>query len=275
MTTKLFVLFYASAMAVAIAGEAPSVSGSVKDPQGRPVAGAAVSLFSRSSSTAAATTSNSQGAYRFEEVAPGDYLLRAEAPGFAVFLEERLHVDAPLTRDISLALAGVREQVVVTASGTSQSADEVSKSVTVIDRSEVEQRDVFALSDAVDLAPAVRVQTLGRTGAGGVDSHSRDARYRHRGGGGRHAAARCGGSAWRRHRVDRRSVVRQSQPRRGVERRGIVALWHQRDRRRGEYRHRRRRRADARQRARRGRIARHHARAGASGRRRVERPPAI
>ena len=151
-------------MAVAIAGEAPSVSGSVRDPQGRPVVSAAVSLFSRSSSTVAATTSNSQGAYRFEEVAPGDYILRAEAPGFAVFLEERLHIGAPLTRDISLALAGVREQVVVTASGTSQSADEVSKSVTVIDRSELEQRDVFPLANAVDLAPAVRVQTLGGPG---------------------------------------------------------------------------------------------------------------
>ena len=164
MTTKLLVLFYASAMAVAIAGEAPSVSGSVKDPQGRPVAGAAVSLYSRSSSTVAATTSNLQGGYRFEEVAPGDYLLRVEAPGFAVFLEERVHIDASLTRDISLALAGVREQVVVTASGTSQPADEVSKSVTVIDRAELEQRDVFPLANAVDLAPGVRVQTLGGPG---------------------------------------------------------------------------------------------------------------
>jgi vitamin B12 transporter len=164
MTTKLLVLFYASALAVAIAGESPSVSGSVKDPQGRPVAGAVVRLSARTSSTSVATTSNSQGAYRFEEVASGDYLLRAEAPGFAAFLEERLHVDAPLTRDISLALAGVREQVVVTASGTSQSADEVSKSVTVIDRYEIEQRDAFPLTDAVDLAPAVRVQTLGGPG---------------------------------------------------------------------------------------------------------------
>src|SRR5579872_797498 len=164
MTTKLFLLLYAAALAVAIAGETPSVSGSVKDPQGRPVAGAAVSLFSRSSTMVAATTSNTQGAYRFEEVAPGDYLLRAESPGFTVFFEERLHVDAPLTRDISLALAGVREQVVVTASGTSQSADEVSKSVTVIDGAEMEQRDVFPLTDAVELAPAVRVQTLGGPG---------------------------------------------------------------------------------------------------------------
>jgi len=164
MTTKLFVLFYASALAVAIAGEAPSVSGSVKDPQGRPVAGAAVSLFSRTSSLAVNTRSDPQGGYRFEGVAPGDYLLRAEAPGFAAFLEERLRVDADLTRDIALELAGVREQVVVTASGTSQAPDEVSKSVTVIDRAEAEQRNAFALSDVVTLATGVRVQQLGGPG---------------------------------------------------------------------------------------------------------------
>src|SRR6202043_2014029 len=101
-----------SAMAAAIAGEAPSVSGSVKDPQGRPVAGAAVSLFSRTSSVSVATTSGTEGAYRFEGVAAGDYLLRAEAPGFAVFLEDHLRVDAAVARDIALELAGVREQVV-------------------------------------------------------------------------------------------------------------------------------------------------------------------
>ncbi len=164
MTTKLLVLFYASAMAVAIAGEAPSVSGSVKDPQGRPVVSAAVSLFSRTSSAMWTTTSDTRGAYRFEGVAAGDYLLRAEASGFAVFLDDRLAVGAPVTRDIALQLAGVREQVVVTAAGTSQSADEVSKSVTVVDRAEAVERDVAALTDAVDLAPAVRVQTLGGPG---------------------------------------------------------------------------------------------------------------
>jgi len=125
---------------------------------------AAVSLFSRTSSVSVATTSDTQGAYRFEGVAAGDYLLRAEAPGFAVFLADHLRVEASVARDIALEVAGVREQVVVTAAGTSQSADEVSKSVTVIDRTEAEERDVFALSSVVDLAPAVRVQTLGGPG---------------------------------------------------------------------------------------------------------------
>ena len=113
MTTKLLVLFYAPAMviamAAAIAGEAPSVSGSVKDPQGRPVVSAAVSLFSRTSSAMLTTTSDTRGAYRFEGVAAGDYLLRAEAPGFAVFLEDRLRVETVFVRDIALTVAGVRE----------------------------------------------------------------------------------------------------------------------------------------------------------------------
>jgi vitamin B12 transporter len=151
-------------MAVAIAGEAPSVSGSVKDPQGRPVVGAAVRLSSRVSSASIATTSDTQGTYRFEGVAAGEYLLRAEAAGFAVFLGNRLFVNGPVTRDIALEVAGVRDQVVVTAAGTSQSAEEVSKSVTVVERTDAEQRDVFSLSNVVDLAPAVRVQTLGGPG---------------------------------------------------------------------------------------------------------------
>src|SRR5438105_4955988 len=102
MKTKLFVLFLASAMAEAIAGEALPVSGSVKDPQGRFVPGAVVSLYSRAGNAAVVTTADARGAYRFESVAAGDYLLRADAPGFAGYLADNLHISAPLTHDIAL-----------------------------------------------------------------------------------------------------------------------------------------------------------------------------
>jgi vitamin B12 transporter len=171
MKTKLslFVLLFAWAsftltMTRAMAGEALPVSGSVNDPQGRAVPGAAVTLFSRTSNAAAKTTTDAAGTYRFDAVAAGDYLLRAEAPGFAPYLRENLHVTAAVTADVALELAGVREQVVVTASGTSQGPEEVSKAITVIDAAEAQQRDVFALSAAVDLAPGVRVQQLGGPG---------------------------------------------------------------------------------------------------------------
>src|ERR1035438_6765371 len=146
MKTKLFLLLF-FAMAVAIAGEALPVSGSVRDPQGRAVPGATVALYSRTSNAVLKTTTDSGGAYRFEGVAAGDYLLRAEAPGFAARLLENFHVAAPMTEDIALQLAGVREQVVVTAAGTPQGPEEVLKTVTVIDAAEAQQRDVFALTE--------------------------------------------------------------------------------------------------------------------------------
>jgi iron complex outermembrane receptor protein len=143
-----------------------SLTGVVQDPQFQGVPGANVTLFSRSGGATAATTSDAAGAYRFDGLPPGDYLLRTEAPGFAVFLADdvRLAGNGAQSRDITLQLAGVREQVVVTASGTSQALEEVSKAVTVIDRADAEQRDAFTISDVVSLAPGVRVQPLGGPG---------------------------------------------------------------------------------------------------------------
>ena len=103
MTTRLFVLFLVLAAANTIAAEAPSVSGTVRDPQDRPVPGAVVTLHSRASRSIATTTSDTQGAYRFPGVLAGGYFLRAEAPGFAAFLFEDLRVDAPVIREIGRA----------------------------------------------------------------------------------------------------------------------------------------------------------------------------
>ncbi|MSV36277.1 MAG: TonB-dependent receptor [Bryobacterales bacterium] len=165
MATRLFVLFLALTSAQAIAAEAPSVSGTVKDPQDRRVPGAVVTLHSRSSRTVGTATSDSQGVYRLSVLAAGDYLLRVESPGFAAYLIDNLRVDASLTRDISLQLAGLHEQIVVTAAGTPQAPDEISKTVTAIDRADVERRDAFSLARVVELAPGVRTQSFGGPGA--------------------------------------------------------------------------------------------------------------
>jgi len=139
----------------------------VKDPQGQPVPGTTLTLFSRTGAAGDATTSDSSGAYRFAGLPEGDYLLRAAAPGFALFLAEDIHLSAGAveTREVALQVAGVREQVVVTASGTPQLPEHVSKATTVIDQADADARDASALSDVVALAPGVRVQQLGGPGA--------------------------------------------------------------------------------------------------------------
>jgi iron complex outermembrane receptor protein len=165
MTIRIALLIFVLTAAHAESGA--TLAGTVKDPQGRAVPGAALTLVSRTGSTGSATTSDTAGAYRFKGLPEGDYLVRVEVSGFAPFLAEDIHLpaDAAETRDVVLKLAGVREQVVVTASSTPQAPEEVSKAVTVIDQTDAEARDNATLADVVDLAPSVRVQQLGGPGA--------------------------------------------------------------------------------------------------------------
>jgi vitamin B12 transporter len=162
INSKLWYLILALCSAVSAA----SLAGTVKDPQQRPVSGATVTLFSSTGAAGSETTSDTSGAYRFDGLPAGSYLLRAEAPGFALFVADDIHLnEAIATRDVALELAGVREQVVVTASGTPQTSDQVSKAITTIDQADADSRDANSLADVVALAPSVRVQQLGGPGA--------------------------------------------------------------------------------------------------------------
>jgi vitamin B12 transporter len=161
------ILILAISGAVVSAQSGASITGTVKDPQGQPIPGATLTLFSRTGAAGSATTSDSAGGYRFDGLPEGDYLLRAAAPGFALFLAEDIHLSAGAveTRQVALQVAGVREQVVVTASGTPQLPEHVSKATTVIDQTDADSRDASALSDVVALTPGVRVQQLGGPGS--------------------------------------------------------------------------------------------------------------
>jgi len=143
-----------------------SLTGVVKDPQGQAVPGATLTLLSLTGAAGNSTTSNGSGAYRFEGLPAGDYLLRATASGFALFLAADVHLGASAfeTRDVALELAGVHEQLVVTASSTPQLPEHVSKATTVIDQAAADARDAATLSDVVALAPGVRTQQLGGPG---------------------------------------------------------------------------------------------------------------
>src|ERR1700686_5068221 len=169
MRTGWLFLLLALSTEYSVLSAAPGASllGVVRDPQGRAVAGANLALYSRSASTGINTTSDSSGSYHFDGLAPGDYILRADAAGFATFFDENLQLtpDSPKSMDIALQLAGIHEEVVVTASSTPQVPEEVSKSMTVIDHTEIDDRDKATLADAVDLAPSLRVQQLGGPGA--------------------------------------------------------------------------------------------------------------
>src|ERR687889_2192088 len=65
-------------------GQGASISGRVTDPQGAAVEGATVTLYARGRTQLRLSTSTDDaGAYRFERLAPGEYIVEAGAAGFA------------------------------------------------------------------------------------------------------------------------------------------------------------------------------------------------
>jgi iron complex outermembrane receptor protein len=149
---------------------ASSLSGRVTDPRGAGLPFASVTLYARDRSAAArvATTTDAEGAYRFERLAPGEYVLEAGAEGFTRARARVVRVargSAQPSIDIALEVAGVSEEVVVTASDAPQTADEVSKAVDVVGRAEVEARGEFAIAEALRTVPGLRVQQLGGPGS--------------------------------------------------------------------------------------------------------------
>lgn len=144
-----------------------SVTGRVTDRQGAGVPGATVTLYARERpAESIQTVTDGTGAYRFERLAPGEYLVAAEASGFARSAAQHVRVESGggPTLDISLEVAGVREEVVVTASGTPQAVDEVSKAITVLDQREIDERDEFSIPEALRTVPGLRVRQLGGPG---------------------------------------------------------------------------------------------------------------
>ena len=144
-----------------------TITGHVKDPQGAHLPGATVTLHGRERTFSLTTTTDSTGTYRFDRLAPGEYLVEAEAEGFASASANQVSVERgqQATLDIPLELSGVRSTVVVTASDTPQSVDEVSKAVTVVDRQEIDERDESAIAESLRTVPGLRVQQLGGPGS--------------------------------------------------------------------------------------------------------------
>jgi iron complex outermembrane receptor protein len=112
-----------------------TLSGRVTDARGAAITGATVTLRERARTQARLSTqTDAAGAYRFERLAPGEYIVEAEAPGFTA-------ADAP------------------------QTADEVSKAVTTVTARETDERDEATVAESLRTVPGLRVQQLGGPGS--------------------------------------------------------------------------------------------------------------
>lgn len=165
IATTILLLILLSSTTFAQSGA--TLRGSVKDTQGANVTGAIVSIYPRSRFAEKLTTvTSNQGEYNFERLAAGSYLIEVEAKGFARVEAKAITVasNQTTTENITLEVAGVREEVVVTASSTAQSVDEVSKQINVVSAEEINNRDEYSIADSLRTIPGLRIQQLGGAG---------------------------------------------------------------------------------------------------------------
>jgi hypothetical protein len=94
------------------------VRGTVKDPQGNLVAGAAVKLISLANNSVRTASTSGDGGFSFEAVQVGDYKVEVEAAGFKKGVVTDVHaiVSSPTSVDVTLEVGNIAESVTVSAS---------------------------------------------------------------------------------------------------------------------------------------------------------------
>jgi vitamin B12 transporter len=155
-----------SAASLFAALEPAVVTGTVTDPSGAAVSAASVSLHQVTRAAAVTVTSDNAGRFLFRDIAPGEYLVDASAPGLTIAKPETLTVLAGEKKDIAihLAVSAVKNEVSVTAASEPQSADRLSKALDTVNVRDVERRGLFSVADAIRLVPGLRVSTRGGPG---------------------------------------------------------------------------------------------------------------
>src|SRR5215469_11190614 len=149
-----------SILLLTAAAHAAELSVRVQDSRHDPIPGATVSLVSRGGERQA-LTSDQTGRCEFANLAAGEYLLQADARGFEASAPHAVQLPSTEAATVTLGVAQIRSTVVVTASGTPQTTDEVAKALTVVDGSTIALRQDPAVGDALLDVPGLYVEQLG------------------------------------------------------------------------------------------------------------------
>ncbi len=151
---------------LAYASQGTTLAVRVRDPQRAPVPDARVTVYSPSGQPIATATAR-DGSCLLRGLAPGEHLVIVEAAGFSRFGPRRVGIEPGGSRDldVDLVLGGFREEMVVTATDNAQAAGEVAKSLTLVDRREMDARGDVALADVLRSVPGLRVQQMGAAGS--------------------------------------------------------------------------------------------------------------
>ncbi len=147
-----------------IAAHAVVVRGNVRDTLGRGIPSTRVQLI-KGTEVIASTTTNPDGSYEIRSTETGRFLLLASAASFAVQVSEPFYgrqLDL-VSRDLSLTISPVREEVTVTATGLPTPVQQVSASVNLVPDQALQTR--VGLVAELRLQPGVSLVSTGQYGA--------------------------------------------------------------------------------------------------------------
>lgn len=133
-----------------------SIAGRVLDPQGASIAGASVTAVEASKNINETTKTGEQGDFTFAALPPGDYAVRAEAPGFKRLerLQIALHADDKLALgSMVLEVGAVTETVEVSGQAVTLQTESVERSSTITGK-QVENLEVNG-RNALDMAKLI------------------------------------------------------------------------------------------------------------------------
>ncbi|HXH49545.1 MAG TPA: TonB-dependent receptor [Terriglobia bacterium] len=158
-------LFLLSFLMSTVGGSAATLQGTVLDPEGAQVPGAAVRLLSTEGREVAHTVTGERGQFRFQDLTSGTYTVKVFLSGFGTAT-----ATASAGEDIHLILplAPVHERIVVTATRTATVSSQLGASTSVITRKQIADQSTPLVTDLLQSLPGI---TVVRNGApGGVTS---------------------------------------------------------------------------------------------------------
>src|SRR6476646_3459568 len=156
----LLALAFATIPAIAEGG---SIHGTVTDPLGAVVSGAQVELL-RQGKQVSATTTDSEGKYRFLPLPPGRYQVRTTAPSFAPQQSDAIYVGSSSNAavDLTLKVGSVSQQIVVSATGTSLPETQTGASISVVTSDQFQYKP--EVLEPLRQVPGVQVLENGQRG---------------------------------------------------------------------------------------------------------------
>lgn len=159
MTTRVLslisIIFIFSLAAFAQTGK---ISGKVTyDVDDRVLHGASVKIVQ----TRQTTVTDESGAYEFTNVPLGQYTILVHQEGFADAVKTVVVTAAGAIADFKIQIAGVKEQVTVSGSGTEESAFDSIATVSSVDSTQIVGRAAVGLGDVLDKEAGVSKRSFG------------------------------------------------------------------------------------------------------------------